>query len=94
MPNGLRAQRDFRQVFLNQIIVSEGIGDNLLRRKDIDATLRIAMSNSARIVIVGSDKGGLPIIVSLPQDQGGDRRDSPPPRDITQIWAQFDPIIR
>ncbi len=50
-----------------QIAVSEGIDDNLLRWKGIDATLQIAMSTNSKIIIVGSGKDGLPIILNPPQ---------------------------
>lgn len=51
-----------------QIAVSEGIDDNLLRWKGIDATLQIAMSTNSKIIIVGSGKDGLPIILNPPQE--------------------------
>jgi regulator of protease activity HflC (stomatin/prohibitin superfamily) len=50
-----------------QVTVSEGIDDNLLRWKGIDATLQVAQSDNAKIVIVGSGKDGLPIILNPPQ---------------------------
>ena len=46
-----------------QAIVTRGISDNLLRWKGIEATLEIAKSNNAKVVIVGSGKDGLPIIM-------------------------------
>lgn len=50
-----------------QVTVSKGIDDNLLRWKGIDATMQIAQSQNAKIVIVGSGKDGLPIILNPPQ---------------------------
>lgn len=50
-----------------QVTVSEGIDDNLLRWKGIDATMQIAESSNAKIVIVGSGKDGLPIILNPSQ---------------------------
>jgi prohibitin 1 len=46
-----------------QRIVSQGISDQLLRWKGIEATLKIAESNNAKIVLVGSGKEGLPLIL-------------------------------
>ena len=46
-----------------QKIVTAGISDNLLRWKGIEATLKIAESNNTKVVIVGSGKDGLPIIL-------------------------------
>ncbi|MBI5836897.1 MAG: prohibitin family protein [Candidatus Eisenbacteria bacterium] len=46
-----------------QTIVTRGISDNLLRWKGIEATLEIAKSTNAKVVIVGSGKDGLPIIM-------------------------------
>ena len=46
-----------------QKIVTAGISDNLLRWKGIEATLKIAESNNTKVVIVGSGKDGLPVIL-------------------------------
>jgi prohibitin 1 len=46
-----------------QKIVTAGISDNLLRWKGIEATMKIAESQNTKVVIVGSGKDGLPIIL-------------------------------
>ena len=46
-----------------QRIVTTGINDQLLRWKGIEATLKIAESQNAKVVIVGSGKDGLPLIL-------------------------------
>lgn len=46
-----------------QEIVARGISENYLRWKGIDATLKLAESNNAKIVIIGSSPSGLPIIL-------------------------------
>ncbi len=46
-----------------QRIVSEGISDKLLKWKGIEATEALAKSDNAKIVVVGSGKDGLPIIL-------------------------------
>jgi prohibitin 1 len=56
-----------------QKIVTEGITENLLKWKGIEATKELALSGNAKIVIIGAGKEGLPIIL------GGDVSTSPPP---------------
>jgi regulator of protease activity HflC (stomatin/prohibitin superfamily) len=46
-----------------QKIVSQGISDSYLRWRGIEATLQLAQSSNSKIVIVGSGKDGLPIIL-------------------------------
>jgi hypothetical protein len=49
--------REFQQ------IVSQGISDSYLRWRGIEATLDLSKSSNAKVVIVGSGKDGLPIIL-------------------------------
>ena len=49
--------RDFQE------IVSEGISDELLRWKGIEATQKLAESQNTKVVVVGSGDDGLPIIL-------------------------------
>lgn len=46
-----------------QTIVSEGINEQLLRWKGIEATEKLANSPNAKVVVIGSGKDGLPIIL-------------------------------
>jgi prohibitin 1 len=46
-----------------QDIVSEGISDKLLKWKGIEATLELAKSENAKVVVIGQGKEGLPIIL-------------------------------
>jgi regulator of protease activity HflC (stomatin/prohibitin superfamily) len=46
-----------------QRIVSKGISDSYLRWRGIEATLALAQSSNAKIVVIGSGKDGLPIIL-------------------------------
>jgi len=46
-----------------QTIVAQGISDQLLRWKGVEATEKLANSPNTKIVIVGSGKDGLPIIL-------------------------------
>lgn len=47
-----------------QSIVSEGISENYLRWKGIDATLKLAESQNSKVVVIGSAKDGLPLILN------------------------------
>lgn len=46
-----------------QTIVSKGISDQLLKWKGIEATEKLANSNNSKIVVIGSGKEGLPLIL-------------------------------
>ncbi|MFO7445491.1 MAG: prohibitin family protein [Ignavibacteriaceae bacterium] len=46
-----------------QKIVSQGISDQLLKWKGIEATEKLASSNNSKIIVIGSGKDGLPIIL-------------------------------
>ncbi|MCL4305147.1 prohibitin family protein [bacterium] len=46
-----------------QKIVSQGLSDAFLRWKGIEATEKLATSTNAKVVVVGSGKDGLPIIL-------------------------------
>lgn len=47
-----------------QRIVSEGISEPLLRWKGIEATMEVARSDNAKVVIVGGGDDGLPVILN------------------------------
>ena len=57
--------RDFQQ------IVTQGITDSYLRWRGIEATLQLSQSMNTKIVIVGSGKDGLPIILGKTDAQPG-----------------------
>jgi regulator of protease activity HflC (stomatin/prohibitin superfamily) len=46
-----------------QAIVSRGLSDSFLRWKGIEATEKLASSSNAKVVVVGSGKDGLPLIL-------------------------------
>jgi regulator of protease activity HflC (stomatin/prohibitin superfamily) len=48
-----------------QDIVSKGISPQLLQWKGIEATEMLAKSNNTKVVIIGSGKGGLPVILNM-----------------------------
>ena len=43
--------------------MTEGINENLLKWKGIEATKELALSGNAKVVIIGAGKEGLPIIL-------------------------------
>ena len=47
-----------------QNIVTQGISDKLLEWKGIEATIELARSPNAKVVVVGGAKTGLPLIFS------------------------------
>lgn len=47
-----------------QHIVTEGISEKLLEWKGIEATVELARSSNAKVVVVGNTKSGLPLIFS------------------------------
>lgn len=56
-----------------QSIVSEGISSKLLQWKGIEATEKLAMSPNAKLVVMGNDGNGLPVLLSagMVEDNGG-----------------------
>ena len=44
-------------------ILSASLTDNVLKDKGIDATLKLSESPNSKVVIVGSGKGGMPLIL-------------------------------
>jgi hypothetical protein len=67
-----------------QQIVSQGISDSYLRWRGIEATLQLSQSTNSKVVIIGSAKDGLPIILgnldTLPSLGAG----GPRPKAVTQ----------
>lgn len=60
-----------------QKTVSQGISDSYLRWRGIEATLQLAQSTNAKVVVIGSGKDGLPII--LGNDVQPAPQSAPPP---------------
>lgn len=46
-----------------QTIISEGLNENVLRWKGIEATEKLSRSENSKVVVIGSGNGGLPIIL-------------------------------
>src|SRR5436190_8740487 len=58
--------RDFQQ------IVSQGISDSYLRWRGVEATLQLSQSTNSKVVVIGSGRDGLPVIL------GGANLHAPP----------------
>lgn len=58
-----RKEVEARGIALFQSIVGAGISDTYLRWKGIDATLALAQSPNAKIVVIGAAKDGMPLIL-------------------------------
>src|SRR4029077_20095218 len=67
--------RDFQQT------VSQGISESYLRWRGIEATLQLSQSTNAKVVVIGSGKDGLPIILgnvdTRPPPAGSTRANGP-----------------
>ena len=59
--------RDFQQ------IVSQGISESYLRWRGVEATLQLSQSTNSKVVVIGSGRDGLPVIL------GGANLPAPPP---------------
>ena len=81
-----RKQIEAQGIRAFQQIVSQGISESYLRWRGVEATLELAKSRNAKIVIIGNAKDGLPIILGNvdtpavskaigPEPQKGNERD-------------------
>lgn len=64
--------RDFQQT------VSQGISESYLRWRGIEATLQLSQSTNSKVVVIGSGRDGLPVIL------GGADLPAPPPAGSTR----------
>jgi regulator of protease activity HflC (stomatin/prohibitin superfamily) len=55
-------------------IINASLSDKILREKGIEATLKLAQSDNAKVVVVGSGEDGLPIILGNQQTSGPEVR--------------------
>jgi regulator of protease activity HflC (stomatin/prohibitin superfamily) len=47
----------------SQKIISGGLTNQVLQLRSIKATEKLAQSNNSKIVVIGSEKGGMPILI-------------------------------
>jgi len=66
--------RDFQQ-----IVTQNGIAESYLRWRGIEATLQLSQSNNSKVVVIGGNKDGLPII--LGNADGSAAPSAPPSED-------------
>jgi regulator of protease activity HflC (stomatin/prohibitin superfamily) len=74
-----RKQIEANGIAAFQRTVSQGISDSYLRWRGIEATLALAQSPNAKIVIIGTNKDGLPIILGNVDTPPGAAITPPPP---------------
>ena len=68
--------REFQQT------VAQGISDSYLRWRGVEATLQLAQSNNSKVVIIGGNKDGLPIILgNMDSPTTAAAREGPPAPD-------------
>jgi len=93
-----RKQIEANGIAAFQKTVSQGISDSYLRWRGIEATLALAQSQNSKIVIIGSGKDGLPIILGnvdtpaaapaakgAPGQTPSDKTSATPPDDATPL---------
>ena len=83
-----RKQIEANGIAAFQQTVSKGISDSYLRWRGIEATLLLAQSPNAKVVIIGSGKDGLPIILNTDTTVPGV---TPPPSGANGTPAQPTP---
>merc|ERR1711988_289463 len=59
-----------------QKIVSEGISEELLKWKGIEATERLAESDNAKMIVMGNSKDSLPVLLSGDSDSSSSKSGS------------------
>jgi regulator of protease activity HflC (stomatin/prohibitin superfamily) len=64
-----------------QTIVSQGISDSYLRWRGIEATLQLAQSTNSKVVVIGSAKDGLPLILGNMDTPPAQSTSAPAPKD-------------
>ncbi|MCG7549012.1 prohibitin family protein [Pseudoalteromonas sp. Of7M-16] len=60
----LRKEEEAKGIALFQEMVSDGISEAYLKWRGIEATIELAKSNNAKVVVIGSGKDGLPLILN------------------------------
>jgi regulator of protease activity HflC (stomatin/prohibitin superfamily) len=60
----LRKEKEAQGIAAFQATVSGGISETYLRWRGIEATVELAKSNNAKVVVIGGGKDGLPLILN------------------------------
>jgi regulator of protease activity HflC (stomatin/prohibitin superfamily) len=89
-----RKQIEANGIAAFQQTVSKGISDSYLRWPGIDATLQLAQSSNAKIVVIGTGKDGLPIILNtdtlLPTAQPSAAANPSPPHKLKMFVVSLE----
>merc|ERR1712054_40538 len=72
-----------------QRIVSEGISDQLLKWKGIEATEKLAESSNSKMIVMGNSKDSLPVLLSSDADAGP--TSSSPAQSATRLRGSASP---
>src|SRR3954466_7702288 len=64
-----------------QLTVSQGISDSYLRWRGIEATLQLSQSTNSKVVVIGSAKDGLPLILGNMDTPPAQSTSLPAPHD-------------
>ncbi len=91
-----RKQIEANGIAAFQQTVSKGISDSYLRWQGIQATLRLALSTNAKVVLIGSGKDGLPIILNTDaaQPSAAEKSDTGPVAPGRNETSPVDSISR
>lgn len=73
-------------------LVRPGLGEDILRYKGIEATLKLSESSNAKVVVIG-DKNGLPLILDTSMAPGGARPGTPAATAATTAPKAPSPIV-
>ncbi len=83
-----------------QSLVNENMTENFLRYEGIQATARLAASENAKVVVVGSGKDGLPIILNtqdtprLPDPRNASSALPVPPREAAVTNSSTEDVMK
>lgn len=83
-----RKQIEANGIAIFQRTVSQGISDSYLRWRGIEATLALAQSPNAKIVIIGAGKEGLPIILGNVDAPAGPSPTPQPPKTSASLPSE------
>jgi regulator of protease activity HflC (stomatin/prohibitin superfamily) len=89
-----RKQIEANGIAAFQQTVSQGISDSYLRWRGIEATLALSQSPNSKVVVIGSGKDGLPIIlgnVDNPASATPPKKDEAPPPPTDTVPGAYKP---
>jgi regulator of protease activity HflC (stomatin/prohibitin superfamily) len=83
-----RKQTEAKGIANFQATVSGGISENYLRWRGIEATIDLAKSDNSKVVVIGSGRDGLPLILNTENDLQSPKTDNPGSEKLNQIGAE------